>query len=399
MNARFRLGADVLKLFARLRKLSTKLPPIRAGKPRERPQPLAGAADFESTSPQSIEPDRSGTSVLGASADISTNLYPTSPQPHLPLAAEISDSVTPITPDLQTSSKSATEPKAKSPLLRAVGKTVLAVGSSLGGVGSILAKPFQGAKPLHKNKLFWAGSGLTLGLSALAGAWVFVDQSVNQYAPADALSYLRPGTITIKGVNGTILLQTGNATRETLKTWQMPDKLKKAFVAIEDRRFYEHDGVDYKGVTRAVVQNITSKNLVEGASSINQQLARMVYLNQERSMWRKLREVRIAQKLTQGLTKDQILERYLNLVYLGEGTYGVADSAWVYFSKTVDQLSLAEMATLAAMPPAPNRYSPFVNPRFAEQRRNLVLDRMVDLSLHLRQVKLKPNRSNPNAAR
>jgi penicillin-binding protein 1A len=205
-----------------------------------------------------------------------------------------------------------------------------------------------------------------------------VDRSVSEYAPADALSYVRPGTVTIKGVDGSILLQTGNATRETLKTWQMPDKLKQAFVAIEDRRFYEHDGVDYKGVTRAIVQNITSKNLVEGASSINQQLARMVYLNQERSMWRKLREVRLAQRLTQGLTKDQILERYLNLVYLGEGTYGVADSAWVYFSKTIDQLTLAEMATLAAMPPAPNKYSPFVNPRFAEQRRNLVLDRMVD---------------------
>jgi penicillin-binding protein 1A len=78
------------------------------------------------------------------------------------------------------------------------------------------------------------------------------------------------------------------------------------------------------------------------------------------------------------LSKDKILERYLNLVYLGEGTYGVADSAWVYFSKTVDQLSLAEMATLAAMPPAPNKYSPFVNPDFAQKRRNLVLDRMLD---------------------
>jgi penicillin-binding protein 1A len=391
MTARFRLGVDVLKLFARLRKLSTKLPLLRVGKPSERHQPLTGAPDLDSTGSSLVEP--LGTRIIGttspvenpqlsglngvrtASTDVSGTLYPNanSPEPQLRTSevGEIAAPLDPTTPAPKNPGKLANQKKAKSPILGNIGKTASAIGANI-------AKPFQGPKPLHKNRLFWAGSGLTAGLLALTGAWIFVDSSVSQYAPADALSYLRPGTITIKGVNGSILLQTGNATRETLKTWQMPDKLKKAFVAIEDRRFYEHDGVDYKGVTRALVQNITSKNLVEGASSINQQLARVVYLNQERSFWRKLREIRIAQRLTQGLTKDQILERYLNLVYLGEGSYGVADSAWVYFSKTVDKLTLAEMATLAAMPPAPNKYSPFVNPRFAEQRRNLVLDRMVD---------------------
>jgi penicillin-binding protein 1A len=407
----------VLKLFARLRALSTKLPPRRAGKPRENDRTLADTPDFEPTNLPSLEPPSIGggvapvenpelsglNGVRAASTDVSANLYSAnsnSPESQLPAAARDSgDPLAPTTTSPPKSGKSATK-KAKSPILGALGKTATVVGSTMGRVGTTLAKPFQGPKPLHKNRLFWAGSGLSLGLLALTGAWIFVDQSVSQYAPVDALSYVRPGTISIKAVDGTILLQTGNATRETLKIWQMPDKLKQAFVAIEDRRFYEHDGVDYKGVTRALVQNITSKNLVEGASSINQQLARMVYLNQERSFWRKLREVRIAQRLTQGLTKDQILERYLNLVYLGEGTYGVADSAWVYFSKTVDQLTLAEMATLAAMPPAPNKYSPFVNPKFAEQRRNLVLDRMVDAKfLTIAEAKaakaepLKPKRS------
>ena len=365
----------MLNFFARLRKLSTKLPSTSAGKPREPRQPV-GDPDFEGVEHGiSIEAQRHSIGGIHASEpNIAANLYPTNPNstPTPPHSAEntapnregVSPSA-PTTPSPKNGS-SATPQTAESPIVTTVDNT------------ATLAKPFPGTKPLYKNRLFWAGSGLTLGLLGLVGAWVFVDRSVSQYAPADALSYVRPGTITIKGLNGSILLQTGNATRETLKTWQMPDKLKKAFVAIEDRRFYEHDGVDYKGVTRALVQNVTSKNLVEGASSINQQLARMVYLNQERSFWRKLREVRLAQKLTQGLTKDRILERYLNLVYLGEGTYGVADSAWVYFSKTVDQLTLAEMATLAAMPPAPNKYSPFVNPRFAQQRRNLVLDRMVD---------------------
>ena len=374
----------MLNLFARLRKLSTKLSLTSAGKPRDPRQPISG--DLNGVTAPAARRDRisaiesSRRRIRGgraSSTDIAADLYPTNfPTSNLPTSAprltqnaaseETAPAVTP-------SKKSATsiEKRARSPFLTAVG-------TSMGWFGTAVARPFQGAKPLHKNRLLWAGSGLGLGLLGLAGAWIFVDRSVSQYDPADALSYLRPGTITIEGLNGSILLQTGNATRETLKTWQMPDKLKKAFVAIEDRRFYEHDGVDYKGVTRALVQNVTSKNLVEGASSINQQLARMVYLNQERSFWRKLREVRLAQRLTQGLTKDQILERYLNLVYLGEGSYGVADSAWVYFSKTVNQLTLAEMATLAAMPPAPNKYSPFVNPRFAKQRRNLVLDRMVE---------------------
>jgi penicillin-binding protein 1A len=152
--------------------------------------------------------------------------------------------------------------------------------------------------------------------------------------------------------------------------------VKNAFIAIEDRRFYEHDGVDYKGVVRAVWSNISSGGLAEGASSITQQVARMVYLDNDKNFLRKLKEVRLAQKIEKEVGKDQILERYLNLVYLGEGTYGVADAAWVYFGKTVDQLTLSETAMIAALPPAPNKYSPFKNPKFAQERRNLVLLRM-----------------------
>jgi penicillin-binding protein 1A len=386
-TARFTLGVDVLNLFARLRGISAKLPLTGAAKPREHHQPSANAADFEPNG-HSNAPERAHPAEIGTAPDLSANLYPvgtaslkenrvqTAPPP-VTETIEIPADALATTPATTPAGRGGKQ-KTASPILKAIGKTAIAVGATVGIVGKVAAKPFQGSNPLHKKRWFWVSSGLGLGCLALVGAWIFVDRSVSQYASVDALNYVRPGTITIKGLDGSILLQTGNATRETIKIWQMPDKLKKAFVAIEDRRFYEHDGVDYKGVTRAFVQNITSKNLVEGASSINQQLARMVYLNQERSFWRKLREVRLAQKLTEGLSKDQILERYLNLVYLGEGTYGVADSAWVYFSKTVDQLTLAEMATLAAMPPAPNKYSPFVNPKFAEQRRNLVLDRMLE---------------------
>jgi penicillin-binding protein 1A len=378
----------VLKLFARFREISAKLPKTRAKATQADRQPVPGESAVINQDPAGLDSHlaefTTGDPAEAAEVvEVATNSYPAQSidQTLVPAVGEATATnlppETPAADSSQKSSKLATK-KNKSPILKATGRTIAFAGVAAGKLGKRIAKPFKGEKPLHKNRLFWFWSGLGFGTFSCLVTWFLVDQSVSKYAPTDALSYVRPGTITIKGVNGQILLQTGNATRETIKTWQMPEKLKQAFVAIEDRRFYEHDGVDYKGVTRAMVQNITSRNLVEGASSLNQQLARMVYLNQERSFWRKLREVRLAQRLNQGLTKDQILERYLNLVYLGEGTYGVADSAWVYFSKTVDQLTLAEMATLAAMPPAPNRYSPFVAPRFAEQRRNLVLDRMLD---------------------
>jgi penicillin-binding protein 1A len=116
--------------------------------------------------------------------------------------------------------------------------------------------------------------------------------------------------------------------------------------------------------------------VVEGGSTITQQVARILFLKQEKTVWRKVKEARLAQKIEEQLSKDEILERYLNLVYLGSGAYGVADAAWVYYSKSVDQLTLSEMATIAALPPAPNRFSPQVNAEAAKQRRNLVLQRM-----------------------
>jgi penicillin-binding protein 1A len=252
----------------------------------------------------------------------------------------------------------------------------IATGATVTGFGRAVISPFRGPKPLQKRPLFWAGLTTSAAAIGLGVSWVIVDQSVAKYSPTDPLSFAREGTLTIKGADGTNLLQLGSDTSETLKLWQFPDRVKKAFIAIEDRRFYEHDGVDYKGVARAVWTNISTRGLAEGASSITQQVARMVYLDNDKNFTRKLKELRLAQKIEKEIGKDQILERYLNLVYLGEGTYGVADAAWVYFGKTVDQLNLQETATIAALPPAPNKYSPFKSPKFAKDRRNLVLSRM-----------------------
>ncbi|MDZ8186683.1 MAG: penicillin-binding protein 1A [Nostoc sp. ChiSLP02] len=230
-------------------------------------------------------------------------------------------------------------------------------------------------KPIYRRIWFWASLGLGGGIvvSTLYGI-TLIDRTLPDKAELNAA--VREQTLTIKAADGTILQQQGEATREQLKLEQIPDNLKKAFIASEDRRFQQHNGVDAQGILRAGLNNLRSQGVVEGGSTITQQLARILFLKQEQTIWRKLKEVRLAQKIESELTKDRILERYLNLVYLGAGAYGVADASWVYFSKSPDQLSLAEMATIAGLAPAPSLYAPDKNPVAAKQRRNLVLQRM-----------------------
>lgn len=231
-----------------------------------------------------------------------------------------------------------------------------------------------GGKPLYRRLWFWAGLGVGGGIVALIYGISLIDRTLPDQAELNAV--LREQTLTIKAADGTILQQQGEATREQLKLEQIPDNLKKAFIASEDRRFRQHNGFDPQGIVRAGLNNLRSQGVVEGGSTITQQLTRILFLKQEQTIWRKLKEVRLAQKMEHELTKDQILERYLNLVYLGGGAYGVADAAWVYFSKSPDQLTLAEMATIAGLAPAPSLYAPDKNPEAAIRRRNLVLQRM-----------------------
>ncbi|PPS45393.1 transglycosylase domain-containing protein [Chroococcidiopsis sp. TS-821] len=228
-------------------------------------------------------------------------------------------------------------------------------------------------QPWHRRQSLWL-VGVGGSIIALGGIAVSIEQSLPK--TSELFTVVREGTLTIKAADGTILQQTGPATREQLKLAEIPKPLIQAFIASEDRRFYQHNGIDYQGIARATVSNLRSANVVEGGSTITQQLARMLFLSQERTLWRKLKEIRLAQKIEANLTKEQILERYLNLVYLGEGAYGVADAAWVYFSKSVDRLTLPEMALIAGLAPAPSRYSPAINLAAAQQRRNLVLQRM-----------------------
>jgi penicillin-binding protein 1A len=229
----------------------------------------------------------------------------------------------------------------------------------------------------QKISLIWAlwltCGGLAIALMAI---WQKLETSIPD-SVADVSSYARPNTLTIKAVDGSVLKEIGEVSHDRIQLETISPFLAQAFVASEDVRFYEHHGIDFKGITRALVANIKAQGAKQGGSTITQQLARIAYLNQEKRIWRKIKEMKIAGEIEANLTKAEILETYLNLVYLGAGSYGVADAAWVYFGKTPQQLTLPEVATLAGIVPAPSIYSPLRNPELAEQKRNLVLSRMV----------------------
>ena len=233
---------------------------------------------------------------------------------------------------------------------------------------------------MNRTRLHWlliGGSAVVIG-SGVALAQAAVVRAVDATLPdARAVSrFSRPGTITLLASNGAVIQKLGPATREKIEPGQMPLLVKQAFIAAEDRRFYDHNGVDLWGIGRALVRNVRQGAVREGASTITQQLARTVFLSQDRTLTRKLKEAALAFKLERQLSKEQILEQYLNYVYLGSSAYGLSDAAWVYFSKTPDQLNLQEAALIAGLPPAPSVYSPLVNPELALERRGIVLDRM-----------------------
>ncbi len=219
---------------------------------------------------------------------------------------------------------------------------------------------------------------LAAGIAGPSARLYHLWETVNETVPdvSRALTFERSGTITLKAGDGKILQKVGPTAQENLTFDEIPNVVSQAFIAAEDRRFYEHDGVDYRSIGRAVFANLSSGSVVEGASTITQQLARITFLDLDPSFQRKFKEAILARRLEEELGKDKVLERYLNLVYLGAGAYGVADAAWIYFGKTVDQLSVAEVALIAGMAPAPSVYSPLVDPVAAKKQRDKVISRM-----------------------
>ena len=157
----------------------------------------------------------------------------------------------------------------------------------------------------------------------------------------------------------------------------MPEKLVQAFVAAEDSRFFEHEGIDLSGILRALWKNIKARGIVQGGSTITQQVTKSLLLTPERSLTRKIREAILAYRIEKYLSKEEILALYLNQIYLGHGAYGVEVAAQNYFGKHVEELNLAECAMLAGLPQAPSRYSPYRHPQRAKERQVYALNRMV----------------------
>ncbi len=174
---------------------------------------------------------------------------------------------------------------------------------------------------------------------------------------------------------------------------RMPENLKKAIVAIEDKNFYTHPGFDISALVRSSIKNIKARKIVQGASTITQQLARILFLSQEKTFTRKFKELIIAYRLEKTISKDKILEMYLNNIYLGEGAYGVAAAADIYFDKKVEDLNLQECALLAGLPQAPSLYSPYQNKELTLKRRSQVISRMLEEGYIKKEEAKKANKS------
>jgi penicillin-binding protein 1A len=179
--------------------------------------------------------------------------------------------------------------------------------------------------------------------------------------------------------DGALIGEYGEERRAPVEIDDVPAKLREAILAAEDDRFYQHHGIDYVGILRAAVANLRSNGSLQGASTITMQLARNFFLTREKTFARKFYEALLALKIEHEFTKNQILELYVNQIYLGARAYGFAAAADIYFGKSLDELTVAEMATLAGLPKAPSRDNPLTNPARAKVRQEYVLRRMREL--------------------
>ncbi len=227
--------------------------------------------------------------------------------------------------------------------------------------------------------IFGIGAVFFLIIGVLA--WILLSDMSKDLPDYTALKKYEPPVMTrIHAGDGSLIAEYAHERRMFLPIQAIPEIVKKAFLGAEDKSFYEHRGLDFQGIARAMVTNYrnrgSGKRLV-GASTITQQVAKNFLLTNEVSYERKAKEAILALRIEQAYSKDDIFELYLNEIYLGMGAYGVAAASLLYFDKAVQELTLAEAAYLAALPKAPNNYHPFRFPDRAIERRNWVLDRMV----------------------
>lgn len=217
---------------------------------------------------------------------------------------------------------------------------------------------------------------ILLGAGSIYGLYKYIEPQLPDVATLKDVRLQVP--MQIYSADGELMAQYGEKRRIPVTLEQIPPAMVKAFIATEDSRFYEHHGIDPIGIFRAASVAMVSGHASQGASTITQQLARNFFLSPEKTLIRKIKEAFLAIHIEQEMSKDEILELYLNKIYLGYRAYGVGSAAQVYFGKTVDQLTLSEMAVIAGLPKAPSTFNPLYSLDRATARRNVVLARMLD---------------------
>ena len=194
-------------------------------------------------------------------------------------------------------------------------------------------------------------------------------------------NYKPPVSTKVYNSSGEIIADFSRQRRSFIKYEQIPKKIIYAFLSAEDKNFFKHPGIDAKGITRAVfknIENIISGSRLEGASTITQQVAKNFLLTSDVSLSRKIKEAILAFRIEKTLSKQRILELYLNEIYLGERAYGIASASMIYFDKSVNEINFAEAALLASLPKAPSKYNPYKKNNLAFKRKNWVLSRMYE---------------------
>ena len=232
---------------------------------------------------------------------------------------------------------------------------------------------------------WWAFPLLLVFLLAAAGILVVGFAAALIYPTLPTLEVLtdyRPKIpLRVFSADGKLIGEFGEERRAVVKLEQVPKTLINAIVAAEDERFYQHGGVDYLGVARAALSNFTSGGVKQGASTITMQVARNFFLSKEKTLTRKFNEMLLAFKIESNLSKQQIIELYINQIYLGQRAYGFAAAAQIYYGRPLAELSVAQQAMLAGLPKAPSRFNPIANPSRAKLRQQYVLRRMRELGM------------------
>ena len=216
-----------------------------------------------------------------------------------------------------------------------------------------------------------------VGAAFMLAGFASLQLYLSSQPPIKNLEQFKPNIVTkFYSHDGEVIKTFTAYTFSKVELKDVPEELKEAIIATEDKNFYRHGGYDIFGLVRSSIQNILARRVVQGASTITQQLARILFLSNEKTFTRKIKELVIAARIEKTISKDQILEMYLNNVYLGSGAYGVEGAARIYFNKHIKDCTLPELALIAGLPQAPSVYSPYNNLDLAIKRRNQVLTRM-----------------------